>query len=76
MRSSVPRTLVGVAGRLLPTLTALLDPEALVVRVMPRRPPSPDPLTVVLLLALAGGAPYLWLRDHPHDCCVRCRRSR
>jgi len=65
MKSSSPRVVVGVAGRLLPTLAALLDPEALVVRVVARRPLPPDPLAIVLLLALAGCALYLWWRDHP-----------
>jgi len=67
MRGRAIRALVVAGGRLLALLTALLDPGSLVLRVMPRGVPPPDPLAIVLLLGLVGGALYLWARREPPD---------
>ncbi len=65
MRSVATRVVVVVLRRVLVTLLTLGDPAPLLARIRTRPVMVPlSPVLLVLLLALAGGALYLWLREH------------
>ncbi len=67
MRSGGFGRVVALLGRVLVVLTLQLDPASLVLQVVQRRMTPPDPLAVVLLLGLVGGAIYLWTRREPPE---------
>ncbi len=67
MRSGGFGRVVALLGRALVVLTLQLDPASLVLQVVQRRMTPPNPLAVVLLLGLVGGAIYLWTRREPPE---------
>ena len=68
MRSAGRRAIAALLGRLLVALVFLLDPAILELRIRSTGlGPPVSPVLVVLLLALAGGAIWLWTRRDPPD---------
>jgi len=62
------RAIAAPLGRVFVALAFLLDPAILELLIRSRRVRAPvSPVLLVLLLALAGGALYLWARRDPPD---------